>query len=305
MSKVLIAGGSGFIGTNLIRYFKEHNFEVVLLSRYPNKKSPVKTYFWSPKDNIIDKNAFNKVDIVINLSGAGIADKFWTQARKKIILESRIQSTKLLVDTINKLDNKPEKIISASAIGYYGHQPGKILTEVSLPGKGFLTEVCQQWEKEINKIQSGSTQIFIVRIGIVLSEKGGFFPKIKMASALPVSIIPGNGEQYMSWIHLNDLLSVFHFLLTEKCVPDVYAAVSPNPIKFIDFTEELNQNRLFKSVYLKIPRWLLNFFPGDFSSLFLDSQYILPANLLKQGYQFIFPEASKALGDILKKKRTR
>ncbi len=283
---VLIAGGSGFIGQNLATYLVQLNYRVSLLCRSKINLPGIQTYFWDPRKEILDSSVLKKQQIIINLSGTGIADKFWTKARKKEIIDSRINPLEFLFNQIMLLDEKPEKIISASAIGYYGHRPDERITENSTEGTGFLSQVCLQWENTVKKFESLNIPTCIVRIGVVLSKNASFVTRIQYSQEAHINLIPGNGNQLISWISLADLISSFEFLIRNESLNGVFNLTHTEsyPLRYIQ--NEIA--RFFKKRTLKIhfPAKLLKFFLGNFSELFLNSQSVIPERLVQHGYHF-------------------
>jgi uncharacterized protein (TIGR01777 family) len=300
MKNIIIAGGTGFIGKELVRFLVNKGHSVSLLSRNPRPNSEFENYFWDPSTNIIDPNALENKDIIINLSGVRISSQPWTDHRKRIILNSRILSTRLLVDTILQNNLYPTLFINASAIGFYGDRPNEKLSELSDFGKGFLSEVCSAWEKEAFRLKEHGIPFSIFRFGIVLSEKGGSLPLLMLPIKFRFNILFEKGNHYISWIHISDLIKIFSETIDDNLLPGLYNAVSPFPIK----QDQLNRiicKILGKSTLcLSIPKVLLKFLLGELNTLFTDDQYVEPGHLLAQDFKFNFPEIEVALEKLLK-----
>lgn len=298
---ILIAGGSGFIGQYLSGHFSDNGYPVSLLGRKILKKAGHASYFWDPAKGKIDSEALYHKDVVINLSGAGIADRLWTKKRKDIIYRSRIESTSLLVNTI--IENKflPSLFINASAIGYYGNRPGELLSEESSPGKGFVSELCIDWEKETERLRSAGIPVAVLRIGIVLGTGGGSLSKMKLPIQYRLNILFGKGTHFISWIHIHDLTRIIQKLISGNLSPKIYNAVTPHPLTQLEFNSDLSNILGKKTMKITIPKMLLRFIVGDLSTVLLADQKIQPQNLLNNNYHFSFPDLKTALHQLLQK----
>lgn len=298
---ILIAGGSGFIGQYLSGHFSDNGYPVSLLGRKINKKTGHASYFWDPAKGIIDPEALYKKDVIINLSGAGIADRIWTKKRKDIIYRSRIESTSLLANTI--IENKflPSLFINASAIGYYGNRPGELLSETSSPGKGFVSELCIDWEKETQMLKGAGIPVAVLRIGIVLGTGGGSLAKMKLPIQFGLNILFGKGSHFISWIHIHDLTRIIEELISGNLSPKIYNVVSPHPSTQREFNSEISNILGKKTMNITIPKALLQFIVGDLSTVLLADQKIQPHNLMDKNYHFSFPDLETALSQLLHK----
>ncbi len=288
---VLIAGGSGLIGRALTSYLSLNGYNVSILSR--KKDSKRNAFYWDPESSLIDMKSITDQDFIINLAGASIADKYWTKKQKKILIESRVKSTRLLAESIKNSATRPLKIIQASAVGYYGHRPKVLLTENSEAGKGFLCDLCRDWEKSARLFSEAGIPLSIVRIGIVLSNEGGYLPKMKKILQYGVNPVFGNGRQIVPWVHINDLIKIFGFILTSDKNSGVYNAVSPNPVTTLDLQRSIVHPR--KALTLKTSSWLTKKLLGDFSEVFLNDQSAIPERLLREGFSFQFDSISKLM----------
>lgn len=289
--KILIAGTSGFIGTQLVPFLRGRKHKVVRLVRNRSQLSE-NSFLWNPETGEIDLAAFEGVDAVINLSGENVSTKRWSRKRKEEILKSRVQAAFTLSAAISKLVKPPEVYIQTSAVGFYGESKGQICTETSPKGTGFLSDVCEQWE------QAASLPIrrVILRLGVVLSKRGGMLQKMISIFKAGLGGKLGSGEQYMSWIDLEDLLSIFLFALTHKNVEGVLNAVAPAPVTNAVFTQTLSQS-LKKSARFSIPAWLLRLIVGSEKAeeLLLSSTFAQPARLQALGYTFQHPSIDSSL----------
>ena len=226
MKNILITGGSGLVGKKITQQLESEGYAVAWLSRNPKKNSQ-KSFAWDIEKNSIDQASIEWADGIIHLAGEGVAEKRWTEGRKKAILESRTQSSALLYEAIKNAKNKPEAFISASAVGYYGFDTGdKTVTENENPGTDFLAQVVVAWENEVKKIEDLGLRTVMLRIGIVLDKEGG---ALKEMMKPPVAAPLGSGSQWMSWIEIDDLARMFYFAVKNEKLSGVYNAVGPNP----------------------------------------------------------------------------
>jgi uncharacterized protein len=297
---ILIAGGSGFIGRYLSRYLTDKGFSVSLLVRNTNKLSAYTQYSWDPSHEKIDVEAIHDKDVIINLSGAGIADRFLTKRRKEIIYRSRIDSTALLVRTITEQSYFPSLFINASAIGFYGNRPKELLTENSTPGEGFIAELCIDWENKIAPLRDISIPTAILRIGIVLGKDAGSFSKLVLPLRFGINVLFGQGHHKISWIHIHDLALIVNQLIEGKLQPGIYNAVTPNALSQLAFNSEILKVLRKKAIQLKIPNKVLRLFLGELASVITADLNIQASNLIDQKFAFSFPDIQSTLADLIK-----
>ncbi|MBK7889142.1 MAG: TIGR01777 family protein [Bacteroidetes bacterium] len=295
MKKVLIAGGSGLIGRRLTHLLQEEGYEVMWLSRSASDSGDIKTFIWNPAKGEIDSQAIMEADALITLSGAGVADGRWTTSYKKKIIESRLQVASTLLDALNKTRHHVQCLLTASAIGIYGDRGEELLTESSTTGSGFLSETCSYWESAYS---NSPIRTVSIRIGIVLSKDGGALPE--MAAPMKAGICPvlGSGQQYMSWIHIDDLCRIFIHALKENQLQSVYNAVAPTPVTHQTFMHTLRKTIAPYSLTLPTPAFLLKLFLGEKSAIVLDSARVSADKILHTGFQFKFRDLSAALKNI-------
>ncbi len=302
MTKVLIAGGTGLIGRQLSVLLKEEGFEVRHLSRHQNLSATFPAFSWDPDAGTVDAAALQGVSYVINLAGAGIADKPWTAARKNAIISSRVNGTIALKNAIAAMPEKPLAYIAASAIGFYGDCGDNWLDEQSPSGIGFLSESCLEWEAATNEVAMGGIRTVILRIGIVLSDKGGALPRL----ALPVKwhLAPnlGKGLQWYSWIHIEDVCRLFLFALRQDQLEGVFNAVAPAPVRLIGLMKELKRILQVKALSFSVPAFFLRIGMGEMADVVLDSTRVSARKTLSTGFQFKFPEIGPALKDLFGQK---
>lgn len=297
-NNILITGASGLIGTKLIRTLLEKGHHVSILSRNPHKIKGVKVYLWDIDKQVIDNKALEGVDTIIHLAGAGIADERWTKARKQLIIDSRVQSTKLLYKAIEETKPPLKTIVSASAVGFYGDREDEILTENSSNGTGFLADCCKQWEDAIDEGQKFGVRLVKFRIGLVLSKQGGALAKLETPVSLFLGAPLGSGKQWMPWIHVTDLLALFERAIRNSKFEGTYNACSPLPVTNFEFTKILAKT-LFRPVWpIKVPEFILKAVLGEMSQVILISNHTSSQKLINTGFKFRYAGLDEALKEI-------
>ena len=295
MEKVLITGGSGLIGRRLSFLLKSRGYEVRILSRSNNPKNNYKTFVWNVSEQYINDSAFEGLNHIIHLAGAGIADKRWSEKRKKEIIASRVTSTNLLYNTVKRLKTPLNSFISASATGYYGAVTSEtIFEEKDKPAKDFLGKVCSLWEDSIFQFNEIKIRTVALRTGIVLSKDGGALKKMKT----PVITSLGNGKQYMPWIHIDDLCELYIKAIEDEQFKGAFNAVSSEHISNLSFSKKIS--KIFNYPFLAIgaPSFILQIVFGEMSTIILNGSRI-SANKIKQaGFKFKFENLEKALKNL-------
>lgn len=286
---VLIAGGSGLIGQNLKLHLEKLDFTVRILSR--NKKSK---FYWNPKQKKIDEKALDQVDVVVNLCGLSV-DRRWTKKNKLEILSSRIHSTDFLIYKLNQRGEKIKKYIGVSATGYYNYDD-TLKTESSNQGEHYLSKVCSSWESQINKLNN--TSFCLLRLGVVLSKKGGMLKKLLLPFSFNLGTSMGNGKQLISWIHIDD---VSRMIIHCMKIPnnEIFNCVSPNVVTNEFFSKTFSKT-LKKKIWLpNIPSALLKLIFGEMSSMILGSINASSKKIEGTGFTFKFPKLKKAIENLL------
>lgn len=291
----LLTGGSGNVGTRIKQDLLSKGFEVRNLTRNPKQTTDFK---WDIQKSYIDPKALDGVNIIIHLAGAGIADKSWSESYKKEIYDSRIDSTKLLYKEIEKLENKPSRFISTSAIGYYT-EPAFNVDESSPAGRDFMSKVCQDWEEEALKIKELGVAVSIIRTGIVLQNESGFFPIANKTSILKIFPTVGSALNYLSWIHITDLSNLYQYLAIYNEEGIVNGCV-PHPPNQKEFMQGLAKAQGGIGLHPNIPAMVLKLAMGERSVLALSNKQVLPKNTLEFGFKFEFDNLQKAIKDLLK-----
>jgi uncharacterized protein (TIGR01777 family) len=298
MSTILITGGTGLIGKALTPMLISKGHTVIILSRHAAGAA-----HWDPSKGIIDAEAIRSADIIVHLAGAGVADKRWTAARKKEIVESRTQSSALLVKALREIPNKVQAVISASAIGWYGPDPvipsRRPFVETDPVDKSFLGETCRVWEESIAPVAALGKRLVIFRTGVVLCNEGGALVEFRKPVKLGVAAILGSGRQVLSWIHIEDLCRLYLDAIGNERWSGVYNAVAPQPVNNKTLTMELARRlkgRYFVPVY--VPSFLLKIIVGELSIEVLKSATVSVEKAHKGGFQFLYPSLQSALDEL-------
>jgi len=296
MDTILISGGTGLIGRRLSYLLKSKGYKVHLLSRKSNPKNSLPTFLWNIDQYSIDDSAFNGVNHIIHLTGAGVANKRWTRKRKNEILTSRVDSTNLLYDTIKRLKVPLKSFVAASATGYYGSTTrDKIFKEINEPGSDFLSNVCELWEKAINQFEQLKIRTAILRTGIVLSKEGGALEKM----TTPIITSIGNGKQFMPWIHIDDLCELYIKGIEDHKFQGVYNAVSSEHITNFSFSKVLSKIVKRPFIPFLAPKILLKLALGEMSSIILNGNRVSAEKIKQTGFKFKFENLNNALKDLL------
>jgi uncharacterized protein (TIGR01777 family) len=297
--RVIITGATGFIGTALCRELhKDH--EITALSRSADKAKQALTSTatvtrWDPKTLDGWEETVNDASVVINLAGENIASGRWTESKEKKILQSRLDATKAIVEAIKQADHKPQALVQASAIGYYGTRGDEILNEDSPNGAGFLADVCKQWENAILPLEELGVRLVTIRLGPVLGAEGGMMQKLLPTFRFFLGGHPGSGKQWLSWVHIDDVTGAIRFLIESNNAQGVYNLTSPNPVPASDFYHLLGK-LMHRPALLPLPACLLKVLMGRMAEeLLLSSLRVLPNRLLQAGHKFKYADPESAL----------
>ena len=305
MKTIGITGGTGFIGTYLTRILVEKGYKVIIFTRNAaayRVAGNLKYAHWNPDKGTMDINSLKQLDAAVHLAGAGVADRMWTTKRKKEIVKSRVESTKLLVSQLKEYSPKCKTFVSASAIGYYGpDNAGQApFTEEAAPFNDFLGDTCKKWENE-----SAAGQEFmrttILRFGIVLGREGGAFPKLAGPLAFGFMPVLGSGSQVVSWIEINDLARLLFFALEQPKIAGIYNAVSPAPVTHKQLMKTIARQKGKMMIPIPIPSFVLKIILGELSTEVLKSCTVSSGKIQQEGFHFNYPEISSAVKNILNK----
>jgi uncharacterized protein len=300
---ILIAGGTGLVGFRLSHILRGMGHTVHHLSRRANPKAEFPAFAWDIEKETLDINAFQNADYIINLAGSGIVDKRWTAARKKDIIDSRVQSTLLLKKYLTTTPNKVKAYISASAIGYYGDRQEALLMEDAAPAdKGFLSESTIAWEKAVGEIANTGLRTVAIRIGIVMSTQGGAMEKMLIPFMFRLGVYFGNGQQWYSWIHIEDLCHIFVWAIENDKAQGIYNGVAPNPLTNYDLTKAMATAKGGFHILLPAPSVAMRIGMGEMADTVLGSTKVSSQKIENQGFTFKYPTALEAIKDLLARK---
>lgn len=298
--KVAISGVSGLVGAALRESITSDGHEVIAISRQ-SSLPPLKTITWDVENKRFDASGLENVDAVVHLAGEPVAQR-WNDARKQAIRDSRVDSTRLLVEGLKSLKNPPKLLLSASAVGFYGDGGDAELDESSPPGEGFLADVCQEWEKATMEALGIGIRAACMRTGIVLSTNGGALPQMLLPFKLGIGGPVGSGSQWMPWIHIDDIVGAYRFVIDNDDLVGAVNATAPNPETNADFAKALGK-ALHRPAFMPAPAFGLKVLFGEMAEILLEGQRALPKKLLKAGYDFKYPQLQKALEDVIEKQK--
>jgi hypothetical protein len=299
--KYLITGGTGFIGSKLVGKLLAKGYEITVLTRN-TKRADAKLNASVKFINLLDEVSGRYFDVIINLAGQGIADKNWNEKIKQELIDSRVNTTKNLVLFMAKMAVKPKVFISASAIGYYGFSETKIFSENSIPANidSFSHKICAVWEAEALKAENFGVRTAITRIGIVLGKNGGALKKMITPFKLGLGGKIGNGNQWMSFVHLEDLLNAFEKITSDNSLTGVINLTSPSTVKNLEFAKTLAKV-LNRPAFFNLPEKIVEVLFGEMGQeLLLQGQRVIPEKLINSGFVFKYANLQKALEEILK-----
>lgn len=298
---ILITGGSGLIGKRLTTLLQEKGYNVAWLSRSAShSEGTIKVFHWDIKKETIDSAAIDFADAIVSLAGAGIADKSWTDKRKEEIIRSRVDGINLLYNKFKNATKKLECFVSASAIGYYGDRDNELLQENAPPTNEFLSICCQKWERAADKFNQLGIRTVKIRTGVVLDKDDGALPKIAKPIKLGFGSPLGSGQQWMSWIHIDDLCSMYIFAIENATMVGAYNACAPSPATNTEFTRSV-ASTLKKPLWLpNIPAFILKVFLGEMSKIVLDSTKCSSDKIKHAGFKFEYENLPAALQALYK-----
>ena len=294
--RLVVTGGTGFIGSALCRVLEETGHELVILSRTtrPQPGGRRRLVVWQPPASGPWERELDGADGVIHLAGESVVGKRWTPAQKQRLAESRVKSTRAIVAAITRAARKPAVLLNASAIGYYGPHGDESLDEDALPGSDFLAQVCQQWEDAARDAEPLGVRVVRLRIGIVLDCDGGALAKMLPAFRLGLGGPVGTGRQWMSWIHRDDVVGLIRWALEDARVNGAMNAAAPNPVTMRQFASTLGRV-LRRPAVLPVPGAMLRLLLGEMAQLLLTGQRVMPAKAQALGYGFRYPTLEEAL----------
>lgn len=300
--KIAIAGATGFVGSRLVPQLQAQGHQVIILTRSPqqasNRFGQAQIVGYNPLKSGEWQQSISGCDAVINLAGEPIAEKRWTPAQKRSILDSRQLGTQKIVEAIDLATIKPQVLINASAIGYYGTSETSKFDETSPAGTDFLAEVCAAWETAAQAVTANGTRVVILRLGIVLGENGGVLGKMLAPFSAFVGGPIGSGNQWFSWIHRDDVVKLIIAALNDTKMQGVYNATAPNPTTMTEFAQTLG-TVMNRPSWLPVPNFALEAMLGEGAIVVLQGQQVVPTRTLAQGFNFQYSTLKPALTAIL------
>ena len=298
MKKVLITGGTGLVGKRLSKLLQNSGYQVDLLSRKRSKNEQHKTWLWDLEKNWIEEGALEDAHAIIHLAGANIGSTPFNDKGKKLLIDSRIKTSKLLFESAKTIDQFPEVFISASAIGYYGmNTSSHIYSEEDLPGDDFVGELSLAWEKAADSFLDHS-RVAKIRIGLVLDKDEGALAKLALPIKFGMGSALGTGNQWMPWIHLDDLCSIFKHALVQTNYRGAYNGVAPEHVTHRSFIESVAR-QLKRPYWLpNTPTWLLKIFLGEKTNLLVEGSRVSSKKLVESGFEFKYENLKAALEEI-------
>ena len=309
--KILITGGSGSIGRKLTQNLTQHGHEVVILSRNPAKVANLpkgagtaRAVKWDARTSDGWLTEADGADAIVNLAGSNLAGESffparWTDDRKRVHRESRLNAGKAIVEAVEKVPNKPKVVVQASAIGYYGPRGDEKLTETDTPGNDFLATLCQEWEAATAPVEQHGVRRAIIRTGIYLTPDEGALQRLLLPYKMFAGGPFGNGQQYYSWIHPHDEVEAIRFIIENPAARGTFNLTAPEPLKNKDFGKTLGKV-LGRPSLIPVPRFALQLAFGEVVTVVFDGQRVMPNHLQALGFAFKFPTLEAALKDILK-----
>ncbi len=301
--RVVLAGGSGYLGRALAGHLKALGHQVQTLTREP-RPGQANDIVWTPEGGASASWAgfLEGADAVVNLAGEGIADARWTAARKTALRRSRVLATRSLVAAIASCRTCPAVFVSGSAVGYYGARDDEPVAENAPAGSDFLAQLCVDWEREAT-IAEAVTRVAVVRTGLVLSSGGGALAKMLLPFRLGLGATLGSGDQFMPWIHVKDWTSLVTWLITNARAQGAFNGTAPEPVTNADFTHILGR-ALHRPAILRAPGFVLKAAMGEMSEMLLTGQRVVPAKAEHMGFRFQFRELEPALRELLHTRAT-
>ena len=298
MSKrILLTGGTGLIGSNLTRQLLAKGYSVNHLSRTPGNNPKVDTFLWDVEKGEIDEQCIDGVSQIVHLAGAGIAEKRWTDERKKVIIDSRTKSIGLVYELLKKRPNHVKSVISASAIGYYSDRGDELMTEESSPSTDFMAKCCVEWESAVDKGKDLNLRIVKYRTGVVL-DNGGALAQLALPVKLYVGSPLGNGKQWVPWIHWQDVIDMYLHAILDINFTGTYNMVAPNPLTNEQLTKAVAEE-LHKPLWApKVPAVFLKLLLGEMSTVVLGSTKVSAQKITDAGFVFKYPDIASALKEI-------
>lgn len=286
--KVVVTGGAGYVGRAVVDELADAGHQVTVIDRRIVVKRPgVAFYEIDLLADEIDPRWFERADAVIHLAGAPLFGRYWTARYRRELYDSRVETARRIIAAIDELpaSDRPKIVVSANAIGYYGDRGDEIMTESSVEGTGYLAKLCRDWQAVWRPLESAGVRYVSVRTGIVISELGGIMSRLRPLATVGFGVVPGRGRQWISWVGLGDLVSIYRFALDTPTLSGAVNAVAPQPLHYQDFARQVT--RYYSRPHmLAVPAWMIRLVLGRASAVLLDSARVKPVQLLDRGFVF-------------------
>lgn len=299
--RILVIGATGLIGRSLCRSLTNDGHVVSALSRSPGKPlglAVAELHQWDTQGGPLPPAVIDGVDAVVNLAGEPLDARRWSDDQKRLIRDSRVVTTRNLVEGLLSVDRKPGVLVNGSAVGFYGDRGGEQLEETSPAGRGFMSEVCGEWEREAGRATDVGIRVVQIRTGVVLSAEGGALKKMMAVFKLGLGGPLGTGKQWFPWIHVEDIVGIFRHAILTATLAGPVNGVAPTPVTNGEFTRELGR-ALHRPAFLPVPEMALRVLMGEMSAVLFGSQRVVPKAAMASGYEFHHPLLAEALADLL------
>jgi uncharacterized protein (TIGR01777 family) len=295
---ILLTGGSGLLGRHLTKALQAKGYTVSHLSRKAGNIPNVKTFIWDIDKGIIDDHCIDGVDTIVHLAGSGIAEKRWTDARKKNLIDSRVKSIELIYDLLKRKQHQVKSVVSASGIGYYSNRGDELMYETSAPTSDFISKCCVLWEAAVDEGKQLGLRILKFRTGVVLDKDGGALPTLAQPIKLYVGSPIGSGSQWVPWIHWQDVVDMYLQGIETNTMSGVYNMVAPNPVTNKQLTQSVAKH-LHKPLWApNVPGFVLKLMLGEMSSIVLGSTKVSAQKIEDAGFTFKYADIDAALTEI-------
>jgi uncharacterized protein (TIGR01777 family) len=296
--RVIITGGTGLIGRALAKQLAEEGHDVVVLTRDPDKasgfSSGVRLVKWDARTAQGWAEWVEGADAIVNLAGAGLADRLWTKSRKQMLVNSRVWAGQAIAEAVTAAKQKPRVLIQASAVGFYGPRKDEPISENEPQGDDFLADLCRKWEDSSASVEPQGVRRVIIRTGLVLSSAGGVLPRLMLPIRLFVGGRVGSGRQYYPWIHLDDQVRAIRFLIDQPSAQGPFNLVAPNPLTNAEFIQSIGR-AVRRPTWLPLPEFALRLLVGDLATVLVDGQRAIPTGLVDAGFDFNYPTLEEAM----------
>jgi len=297
MKNILITGGTGLIGSEIRKLLEEKSYNTGILTRN-KQRTGSNSFYWNYDEGLIDKEAFEFADAIIHLTGENISARRWSEKQKEIILNSRLGYTRLLYDAMKNSDKRPEKIISASAIGYYGAiSSERIFAEEDHPGDDYIAGVVKAWEEELNKFGDLDIAHNILRVGVVMSDKGGALAKMSTPVRYYAGSPIGSGRQFMPWIEISDLARMFLYLIESDISREIFNAVAPQHVTNSELTKKLAKAMRRPMILPPVPTWALRLLFGEMSVIMTTGSRVSSQKIREAGFEYKYTDIEEVFKD--------